>query len=67
MPPRLDRLILRLLEKAPDDRPESAAAVRAELDRIAADPEGAEDAEPAAGPRRRLAGGAMVGPRPRAR
>jgi eukaryotic-like serine/threonine-protein kinase len=61
VPPRLERLILRLLAKSPDDRLESAAAVRAELERIAADPEGADDAELDRSPLGSLAGGTLVG------
>jgi class 3 adenylate cyclase len=61
VPPRLDRLIMRLLAKSPDDRPESAAEVRAELARIRADPDAADEAEPAEGSLETLAGGALVG------
>jgi eukaryotic-like serine/threonine-protein kinase len=60
VPPRLEQLILGLLAKSPDDRPESAAAVRVELARIAADP-GAGADEPESSPLETLAGGAIVG------
>ena len=63
LPGGLDDLVLRLLAKAPGERPESAAAVRRELKRIAEAPpevadEGAEDEE---NPLDGLAGGVFVG------
>jgi class 3 adenylate cyclase/tetratricopeptide (TPR) repeat protein len=56
----LDDFVLRLLAKAPDDRPESAAAARAELEAAAAaadEPDGDEEDNPLD----RLAGGVFVG------
>ena len=60
LPVALDRLIIRLLAKAPDDRPPSAAAARAELEEIAANPDAADEQvdEDAI---EDLAGGAIVG------
>src|SRR5262249_5588197 len=60
----LEALILTLLAKAPEERPESAAAVRAELERIASAPPEAEEAvaeEEEANPLKGLAGGVFVG------
>jgi predicted ATPase len=66
IPQGLDGLILRMLAKSPSDRPESAAAVRAELEAIAAgggeDGEGeATDEVAADNPLEGLAGGVFVG------
>jgi class 3 adenylate cyclase len=61
VPPALDRLVIRLLAKSPGDRPDSAAEVRAELGRVAADPEATEDAESGEGSLGNLASGALVG------
>ncbi len=64
LPGSLDDLVLSLLAKAPEDRPESAAAARRELEAIAArsedeaDEEGADEDE---NPLDRLAGGVFVG------
>jgi len=57
IPRALDRLVLDLLAKSPDDRPDSAAAVRARIDRVRADPDAVEPGEEAS----ELAGGAIVG------
>ena len=64
VPPALDDLVLKLLAKSPADRPESAAAVRAELDAVRAAPtpepsetEAREEENPLSG----LAGGIFVG------
>jgi predicted ATPase/class 3 adenylate cyclase len=61
VPRALDELVLRLLAKAPDERPEGAAAVRAELAAIAAAPPEAAEEEPEENPLDRLAGGVFVG------
>jgi class 3 adenylate cyclase len=64
LPRALDDLVLKLLAKAPADRPEGAAAVRAELERIAASPadQVAEEVErEKANPLEGLAGGVFVG------
>ncbi len=56
--PALDRLILRLLSKSPDDRPQSAAEARREIEAAATaepTPEAPEN------PLERLAGGVFVG------
>ena len=45
-PAVLEGLILSLLAKSPDDRPESAAAARASLEAIAADPDAAASEHP---------------------
>ena len=59
----LDELILRLLAKAPSDRPESAAAARAELEAAAAAPDDPDESAEAEqdNPLDRLAGGVIVG------
>jgi class 3 adenylate cyclase/tetratricopeptide (TPR) repeat protein len=61
--PALDELVLRLLAKSPDERPESARAVRRELEAVASAPAGAEEehAEAEENPLDRLAGGVFVG------
>jgi eukaryotic-like serine/threonine-protein kinase len=62
VPRPLDELILRLLAKSPDERPESAPTVRRELDRIAAAPAGDEaESEGQENPLDSLAGGVFVG------
>ena len=63
IPAGLDRMVLRLLAKSPDERPESAAAVRRELERIAAgeDDEPGEVEADGENPLDRLAGGVFVG------
>jgi predicted ATPase len=61
VPPGLDRLIARLLEKSPDERPENAAAVLASLERIAADPDAGAEERSEADPLEELGGGALVG------
>ena len=60
-PAALEGLILSLLAKSPDDRPESAAAARASLEAIAADP-GAAASEHATGEEpEAVAAGAIIG------
>ena len=61
VPPRLEQLILSLLSKSPDERPESAADTRAALETIVADPEAAveDDVEPQ--PFESVAAGTLVG------
>ena len=63
LPRALDDLVLRLLAKAPADRPDGAAAVRAELERIGATPGGRVEEHGAeeANPLESLAGGVFVG------
>jgi predicted ATPase/class 3 adenylate cyclase len=62
IPRALDDLVLRLLAKSPDQRPESASAVRAELQAIAAAPaEPSVEVEPEENPLDRLAAGIFVG------
>ena len=62
LPASLDRLVLRLLAKAPEDRPESAAAARRELEQVGASPEAGEaEEEGERNPLDRLAGGVFVG------
>ena len=58
-PPDLEALVLRLLEKSPDDRPESASEVLGILERIDAAQEGGQPA--GANPLERLARGVFVG------
>ena len=64
VPPALDRLILRLLEKAPSDRPADAAATRAALEAIADDPGADSDEEEGDRTFATLAGGAIIGREP---
>jgi class 3 adenylate cyclase len=61
VPPALDRLILRLLAKSPDERPANAAETRSELEAIAADPEGASAEYADEDPLEALATGTIVG------
>ena len=63
VPAALDRIVLRLLAKSPDERPGSAAAVRRELERIAAgtDAEQGDVEAEDENPLDRLAGGVFVG------
>ena len=64
VPRPLDELVLRLLAKAPEERPESAAAVRRELEAIALRSDDEADAKVAdedENPLDRLAGGVFVG------
>jgi tetratricopeptide (TPR) repeat protein len=63
VPPSLDALILRLLEKQPQDRPESARDVAEALAAIRRDPSEAVAAERTVRPLERLAGGVFVGRR----
>ena len=58
-PPDLEELILRLLEKVPSDRPESAVAVLEVLDRV--NPEARSARDSGANPLDRLARGVFVG------
>jgi eukaryotic-like serine/threonine-protein kinase len=61
VPPGLDRLVMRLLAKSPDDRPESAAAVRADLGRVVADPDAGAEPESGESSLENLARGVLVG------
>src|SRR5207253_8459855 len=61
VPKALEALILRLLAKAPEDRPPTAAAVREALAAVATAPAGAEPAAREANPLERLAAGVFVG------
>lgn len=62
IPPALEALILRLMSKNPDDRPESAASVRAALDRIYEEPQEYDTTLLAAlSPLDRLVRGRLVG------
>ncbi len=61
VPGALDGLVAELLAKSPDDRPAGAAQLRAELERIAADPDGGEESEAEQNPLDALAGGVFVG------
>jgi class 3 adenylate cyclase/tetratricopeptide (TPR) repeat protein len=60
--PALDELVLQLLAKSPGERPESARAVRRELESVARAPAaGEEHVEEEENPLDRLAGGVFVG------
>ena len=60
--PALDELVLQLLAKSPGERPESARAVRRELEAVASAPAaGEEHVEEEENPLDRLAGGVFVG------
>jgi eukaryotic-like serine/threonine-protein kinase len=62
VPRALDEAVLRLLAKSPDERPESAAVARSELESAAAAPPDRAEAEVAEeNPLDRLAGGVFVG------
>ena len=62
VPASLDGAVLRLLAKNPDERPQSAAAARRELERIATGAEETDEAEvDGENPLDRLAGGVFVG------
>ena len=61
IPPALDHLIIELLAKAPDDRPQSAAAARRALQSIAEAPAVAPQPDAAENPLEGLAGGVFVG------
>jgi tetratricopeptide (TPR) repeat protein len=63
VPPALDALILRLLEKRPQDRPESARDVAEALAAIRRDPSDAVAPDKTVRPLERLAGGVFVGRR----
>ena len=65
VPPPLDRLVLELLAKSPDQRPQTAAAARRALEAALAAPDDA-DAAPTApeNPLEGLAGGVFVGREP---
>ncbi len=60
-PPDLEELILRLLAKAPDDRPESAAEVQEAVDRVDPDTRSTTHSGSDANPLDRLARGVFVG------
>jgi eukaryotic-like serine/threonine-protein kinase len=65
VPQALDELIVCLLAKVPDERPESAAAARRELERVmAAPPEAPTTEVEPSNPLSRLAGGVFVGREP---
>ena len=59
VPEALDRIVLELLAKSPDERPEGAAEVRKRLETALSEPE--EKEERAENPLDRLAGGVFVG------
>jgi class 3 adenylate cyclase len=59
IPPAVDRLVLSLLAKSPDERPQTAADVRARIDAIFADPDATADDD--ADRLDELASGAIVG------
>ena len=61
IPAALDRLVLELLAKAPEERPPSAAAVRRALESVAEAPVEPEAAADDANPLEALAGGVFVG------
>ncbi len=61
IPAGLDRFVLRLLGKSPADRPQGAAAARAELEAIAADPDAVPADAEEDGSIATLGGGAIVG------
>jgi len=60
-PPDLETLILRLLSKAPQDRPKSASEVLAALEAVDPDARSASHSESSANPLDRLARGVFVG------
>ncbi len=61
VPTALDRLVLELLAKSPEDRPQSAAAARRALAAVAEADEAPGGLEPEANPLEGLAGGVFVG------
>lgn len=61
LPPLLDSLIVRLLSKQPEDRPASAAEVKAELERYLANPDEQPEFDSCNTPLERLARGRLVG------
>ena len=61
IPGALDRVVLRLLAKAPDDRPQNAAESRREIEAAASAPPDPPTAETAENPIDALAGGVFVG------
>ncbi len=61
IPAALDRLVLELLAKEPEERPVNATAVRRALEAIAAGPAEAPEPGPAENPLASLAGGVFVG------
>jgi tetratricopeptide (TPR) repeat protein len=64
LPPTLDRLIMQLLQKNPDERPASAAVVGqnlAHIQQVLLSPLATGDAEPAPSPLEQLARGRLVG------
>jgi hypothetical protein len=60
-PPDLEELILRLLQKAPDERPESAAEVAETLGRVDPEAKSASHSDSGSNPLDRLARGVFVG------
>ncbi len=61
IPLAIDRVVLELLAKSPDDRPPGAAAARRALEAAATEPEPADEPATAENPLEGLAGGIFVG------